>query len=121
MVEGIAAVHAPPSFSEVNRFGASFTMPAPGRFRSASPGIGGNRPRQVSPLQNPKPVRDARGARWWMAGHDPPAPENVATTLLSLANLLLNLQKSAGELPASSGHGSSSSRCGRSDMPSGCS
>lgn len=42
-----------------------------------------------------------RGARWWAAEHDPGAPEDVTTTVLSLATLLLNLQKSAGELPAS--------------------
>ena len=41
-----------------------------------------------------------RGARWWVAGHDPEAPGDATTTVLSLATLLLNLQKSAGELPA---------------------
>ena len=40
------------------------------------------------------------GRRWWVAGHDPAAPGDMTTTVLSLANLLLNLQKSAGELPA---------------------
>jgi hypothetical protein len=43
---------------------------------------------------------DYGGRRWWVAGHDPAAPGDMTTTVLSLANLLLNLQKSAGELPA---------------------
>ena len=42
-----------------------------------------------------------RASRWWVAGHEPGAPEDVTTTVLSLTNLLLNLQKSAGELPSS--------------------
>jgi hypothetical protein len=67
--------------------------------------LGGGRTPRLFRLWDALPPRpriavDYRGARWWAAEHDPRAPEDVTTTALSLANLLLNLQKSAGELPA---------------------
>jgi hypothetical protein len=40
-----------------------------------------------------------RGTRWWVAEHD--ASEDSTLGVLALANLLLNLQKSAGEIPSS--------------------
>ena len=39
-----------------------------------------------------------RGGRWWVAGHDSRA--DMTLSVLSLTNQLLNLQKSAGEIPS---------------------
>ena len=39
-----------------------------------------------------------RGATWWVAEHDP--SRDLTASVLSLANQLLNLQKSAGEIPS---------------------
>jgi hypothetical protein len=40
-----------------------------------------------------------RGARWWVAEHDP--AEDLTLSVLALATQLLNLQKSADEIPSS--------------------
>ena len=40
-----------------------------------------------------------RGARWWVAEHDP--AEDLTLSVLALTTQLLNLQKSADEIPAS--------------------
>jgi hypothetical protein len=40
-----------------------------------------------------------RGARWWVAEHDP--QEDLTLSVLALTTQLLNLQKSADEIPAS--------------------
>jgi hypothetical protein len=42
---------------------------------------------------------DYRGTRWWVAAYDP--SRDMTVSVLSLTNQLLNLQKSAGELPSS--------------------
>jgi hypothetical protein len=39
-----------------------------------------------------------RGARWWVADYDP--AQDLTLSVLSMTNQLLNLQKSAGEIPA---------------------
>ena len=40
-----------------------------------------------------------RGARWWVAEHDP--DEDLTLSVLALTTQLLNLQKSADEIPSS--------------------
>ena len=40
-----------------------------------------------------------RGARWWVAEHDP--AEDLTLSVLALTTQLLNLQKSADEIPSS--------------------
>ncbi len=40
-----------------------------------------------------------RGARWWVAEHDP--AEDMTLSVLALTTQLLNLQKSADEIPSS--------------------
>jgi hypothetical protein len=38
------------------------------------------------------------GSRWWVAMYDP--SRDLTSSVLSLTNQLLNLQKSAGEIPS---------------------
>ena len=42
---------------------------------------------------------DYRGARWWVAEHD--EAEDLTLSVLALTSQLLNLQKSADEIPSS--------------------
>jgi hypothetical protein len=43
-------------------------------------------------------VVEYRGSRWWVAMYDP--SQDLTSSVLSLTNQLLNLQKSAGEIPS---------------------
>jgi hypothetical protein len=68
--------------------------------------LGDHRTPRLFRLLDAEPERariavEYRGRRWWAAEHDPSAPEDVTTTVLSLTTLLLNLQKSAGEISTS--------------------
>jgi hypothetical protein len=63
----------------------------------------GRRPRlfrlwQQAP-RRPRLSVEYQGSRWWVAEYD--EAEDVTLTVLALTNQLLNLQKSAGEIPAS--------------------
>lgn len=64
--------------------------------------IGDAAPRlfRLSPAPPPRPRLAAayRGARWWVAEQD--AREDLTLSVLALTAQLLNLQKSAGEIPA---------------------
>lgn len=64
--------------------------------------IGEARPRLFrlwpSPPPRPRLAVDYRGSRWWVAEQDP--REDLTLSILALTAQLLNLQKSAGEIPS---------------------
>lgn len=67
-------------------------------------GLGDGKEARLFRLLERQPSRprmsvDYRGTRWWVAEHV--SGEDETTTVLALVSLLLNLQKSAGELPSS--------------------
>ncbi|WP_343896949.1 hypothetical protein [Craurococcus roseus] len=52
-----------------------------------------------APPARPRFSVEYRGARWWVAEHDP--EEDMTLSVLALTTQLLNLQKSADEIPSS--------------------
>ena len=51
------------------------------------------------PPAKPRFSVEYRGARWWVAEHDP--AQDLTLSVLALTTQLLNLQKSAEEIPSS--------------------
>ena len=51
-----------------------------------------------APPPRPRLAVEYRGARWWVAEQD--AREDLTLSVLALTAQLLNLQKSAGEIPS---------------------
>ncbi len=51
------------------------------------------------PPARPRFSVEYRGRRWWVAEHDP--AEDLTISVLALTTQLLNLQKSADEIPSS--------------------
>ena len=51
-----------------------------------------------TPPPRPRLAVTYRGARWWVAEQDP--REDLTLSVLALTAQLLNLQKSAGEIPS---------------------
>ena len=53
----------------------------------------------AEPPRRPRFSVEYRGARWWVAEHD--EAEDLTLSVLALTTQLLNLQKSADEIPSS--------------------